>query len=403
MPQYRYIAFSAEGKREDGVVDFGSEGQAWDSLCGLGLTIVELVPLGHTASMAKPLSGLFSNQIPLGVQADVAEQLSVLTQAHLQATEIVALVARSNTHGAVRRCFERMTLLLADGVGFDQAFDQAARGFVPLFGAMVRVSQTTSDPCPVLRNLAAHLRKQQHIQAQLSGALIYPLILLCGGIAVFLLVVLYLAPALQPMFVSLGRDVPGPIGVFLAMGEGLKAYGLHFALGLAALAVAASLGLRRNPMVLRALTLHLPIVGPIARDSALARLTRSLSLMLAAGIPLAPALRDTGKHLGTEVFAPEFLSAAEAVESGALASSIFDQASALPVMFRELFLIGEQTNSLARISDSIASVLEDGVERQTHKAVQLVTPFLTLVMGGGLALLVYTIMDAILSVNDLAF
>ena len=72
-------------------------------------------------------------------------------------------------------------------------------------------------------------------------------------------------------------------------------------------------------------------------------------------------------------------------------------------MFRELFEIGEQTNNLAPITDSIATVLEDGVERQSQKAVQLVTPLLTLVMGGGLALLVYTIMDAILSVNDLAF
>jgi general secretion pathway protein F len=149
--------------------------------------------------------------------------------------------------------------------------------------------------------------------------------------------------------------------------------------------------------------MHLPVIGPILRDSALARLTRSMNLMLAAGVPLALALRDTGTHLSADVFSAEFLRAADAVESGDRASAIFAITPALPVMFRELFEIGEQTNNLAPITDSIATVLEDGVERQSQKAVQLVTPLLTLVMGGGLALLVYTIMDAILSVNDLAF
>lgn len=402
MPRFHYLAFSQDGKSDEGTVEFGTESQAWESLTALGLTVVDLVPL-EAKSSQRLLSGLLSNKIPMGVQADVAEQMAVLFGAHMQATEIVTVIAQVAEHALVRRCFDKMARLLADGMAFDAAFAQAAIGFEPLFLAMVRVSQALSDPAPVLRNLAIHLRRQQKLQAQLSGALIYPLILLFGGIAVFLLVVLYLAPALEPMFTSLGKEVPRSIGVFLSIGRLLKGFGLELAIGLAGGAVLAAIIGKRNASRIRAAFLHVPVIGPILRDSALARLTRALNLMLSSGMALSPSLRDAAVNLKNDVFAALFLQAADAVDRGDNASSVFATDRAVPLEFRELFSIGERTNSLAAITGSLATALEDRVERKSQQAVQLITPLLTLAMGGAVALLVYSIMDAILSVNDLAF
>jgi general secretion pathway protein F len=178
---------------------------------------------------------------------------------------------------------------------------------------------------------------------------------------------------------------------------------LELALLVALVFFASLLAARRNAMHTKHLLLKLPIIGPILRDSALARLTRALNLMLQSGIPLSPSLRDTSENLASDLFSALFLKAAEAVDQGEQASSVFAQEHAIPLEFRELFNIGERTNSLATITASLATALEDRVERRSQQAVHLITPLLTLVMGGGVALLVYTIMDAILSVNDLAF
>jgi general secretion pathway protein F len=402
MARFRYTAFSGDGRRDEGTIEFGTESQAWESLTAQGLTVVDIAPI-EAKSPNRIFSGLLSNKIPLGVQADVAEQMAVLFGAHMQATEIVSVIAQVAENRLVRRCFEKMMHLLADGGTFAMAFEQAAAGFEPLFLAMVRVSETLSDPTPVLKSLAAHLRRQQKLQAQLSGALVYPFILLCGGIAVFLLVVLYLAPALAPMFESLGKDVPSSLGTFISIGAGLKAFGLELASLFTLLVVLILAFGRRNRLHVKVSLLRVPIIGQLLRDSALARLTRALNLMLQAGLPLAPSLADTASNLTDDLFADTFREAANAVEHGNSAFSVFELNKTLPLEFRELFNIGERTNSLSAITGSLAVALEDRVERRSQQAVQLITPLLTLIMGGGLALLVYSIMDAILSVNDLAF
>ena len=403
MQRFRYTGFSADGKRDDGIVEFATETQAWESLTGLGLTIVELAPIERGGGQTNMFASLFSKTIPLSAQADIAEQLSVLFGAKLQATEIVDVVAQGAETFAVKQCFEKIGRLLADGATFSDAFEQAGSGFSPLFHSMLRVSQATSSPVMVLQNLGLHLRRQQKLQAQLSGALVYPAILLFGGIGVFLLVVFYLAPALEPMFVSQSREVPAAIGVFLTFGKGLTDYGALISIGLIGILLASLVFAKHISALLRRVILMLPVVGTILRDTALARLTRSLNMMLESDIPLARALSDTAANLEQDVFAPLFAKASEAVETGGLGATIFAQNSKLPVVFRELFKIGERTNSLPAITGSLASALEDRVERQTQQAVALITPVLTLIMGGAIALLVYSIMDAILSINDLAF
>ena len=403
MKRFRYTGFSADGKRDSSVVEFATEVQAWESLTGLGLTIVELVPVDRDVARSNMFASLFSKTIPLSSQADVAEQLSVLFGAKLQATEIVDVVAQGAETIAIKQCFEKMGRLLADGATFSGAFEQAGTGFSPLFHAMLRVSQSTSNPVMVLQKLGLHLRRQQKLQAQLSGALVYPIILLFGGIGVFLLVVFYLAPSLAPMFVSQSREVPAAIGVFLTIGRAVTDYGVQILLGLICIIGTGLLFATRIASFLRRVVLKLPVVGPILRDTALARLTRSLNMMLESDIPLAQALRDTATNLNQDVFAPLFAEASEVVETGSFGAPIFAQNGKIPVVFKELFKIGERTNSLTTITGSLATALEDRVERQAQQAVVLITPLLTLIMGGAIALLVYSIMDAILSINDLAF
>jgi general secretion pathway protein F len=401
VSRYRYVAYNVGGQREDGIVEFATENQAWDSLLGLGLTVIDLQSDGQ----AKPslFSNPFQRSLSLDVQADLAEQLAVLFAARLPVTDIVAVIQQGAERPALKQHFGRMAGLMADGMDFPQALEQAGPGLSPLFLSLARVGQASADPAPLMRTLASFLRRQEKLQAQISGALIYPLILLIGGIAVFLMMALYLAPALEPMFVSVNRPIPTGLAAFLWIGNVVRAQGVFLALGLLALILGGTLVARRQSAALKRLILYLPIWGSIARSSSLSRLSRSLQLMLAAGKPLASALRDTATYLSNEPFAPLFAEASVAIEAGASASSVFATDTRLPSVFRELFSLGERTNTLAGITDALATALEDRAERQTGKATQLVTPVLTLIVGGGIGTLVYAVMGAILSVNDLAF
>jgi general secretion pathway protein F len=401
MPRYRYVAYNAGGQREEGTVEFSTETQAWNSLIGLGLTVVDLQS-DERRKRASTLD-LFARALPMDVQADLAEQLAVLFAARLPVTEIVSVIQQGAERPALKRHFARMAGLMADGMDFPNALEQAGPTLSPLFLSLARVGQAAADPAPLMRTLAGFLRRQEKLQAQVSGALIYPLILLIGGIAVFLMMALYLAPALEPMFISVNRDVPSGLAAFLWIGNVVRTQGYWLALGLLALVPGGMVLARRHSFALKRVSLRLPIWGEIARSGSLSRLSRSLQLMLAAGMPLTSALRDTATYLSNEPFAPNFAEAAVAIEAGASASSVFATDSTLPSVFRELFALGERTNTLPGITDALATALEDRAERQTGKATQLLTPILTLIVGGGIGILVYAVMGAILSVNDLAF
>jgi general secretion pathway protein F len=402
MAHFRYTAFSTEGVREDGSLQAASEGQAWDKLSSLNLTVVELTPDTGVAKSVSP-GWLSKGNVSLAAQAELAEQLSVLFRARLSAMQIVEVIAKGTTLPALRRKFQRIGQLMADGATFPDAFADAGRDLNPLFVSLARIGQETGDPSALMKSLAATLRRQQKITSQITSALVYPIILVLGGLGILALMSLYLAPRLATIFSSVEKDVPAALSVFIAAGEMLRNWWLVLLVLTLAVLLTVPSFYRRQRSRVSALIQHLPVLGPIARDASLSRLSRSVQIMLAAGMPLTPTLRSTAGAFPFDPLAMHFEAAASNIEAGGTGHHTFSEVRDLPTIFRELFAIGERTNTLPTVMESVATALEDQVERRVQRAMLLMTPVLTLVIGGGIALLVYAVMSALLSVNDLAF
>jgi type II secretory pathway component PulF len=403
MPRFRYTAYSSDGVREDGALEVPTEAQAWDKLTSLGLTVVEL--LVESKSQPTPRwSGLaFGNRIPLSAQADLADQLAVLFAARLSAMQVVETVEQGAVQPAIRRKFRRIGQLMADGRSFPDALSDAGDGLLPLFVNLARIGQAAGDPAPLMKSLATSLRRQQKMAAQISGALVYPMILVAGGFGILILMALYLAPQLATIFDSVEKPVPPELALFIAAGEVLQDWWWAFLIaGLVAALSMPALRTRYRAEI-AGVVQRLPVIGRVTRNASLARLSRSVQIMLSAGMPLAPTLRATASSAALDPLSRHFDQAAEAIEAGGTGRDIFSAVTALPSVFRALFAIGERTNTLPQVMDSIATALEDQTERQAQRAMTLLTPVLTLVIGGGIALLVYAVMGALLTVNDLAF
>lgn len=401
MPSFRYTAFSADGLREAGSLVASSEAQAWDKLTSLNLTVVELLPDTGATGVSSP-TWFPGRGVPLAAQAELAEQLSVLFRARLSAMQIVEVIEKGASEPALRRKFKRIGQQMADGATFPDAFASAGTELTPLFVSLLRIGQEARDPSALMHSLAATLRRQQKIASQISGALIYPIILVIGGVVILALMSLYLAPRLATIFSSVDRDVPAALAAFIAMGEFLKGWWpVLLGIGIT-LVVSLPMVLRRYRKAFITLSHRVPLVGPILRNSSLSRISRSVQIMLAAGMPLAPTLRATAAAFPLDPLAAHFDAAAENIEGGGAGHETFSATPDLPPVFQELFAIGERTNTLVTVMDSVATAIEDQVERMVHRAMLLLTPVLTLVVGGGIAFLVYTVMSALLSVNDLA-
>ena len=411
MPVFTYQGIDATGTNEYGSIEASSEKLAFDTLQSRGITVFELSQGGEVL----PESDLpwyrrdikfRSGQLAYEDQAITANLLAILFSAGLSATEVIRIAALSSEKPEIRRHFERVGQRVADGTSFADAFEAENRLFSPIFVSFLKVSDTTNTLPRVLKKLGQFFQTQNAVRQKVVSALIYPVILICAAIALLLVVVLYLAPSLSPIFSSVGKELPSTLSLLLSINAGLRSF-WPIILGVMAaffLALIMVLQLSQAKSTLSRLQYRLPIFGRLARLTALSQLSQATELLLSSGQPLAEALRTSAQIVnGSSGFRNLFHEAANSVEAGLTASVIFDADHHIPPTFKELFRIGEETNRLPTTLAALAESMSSLVDRQSERLLNLLTPVLTLVIGLGIGFLIYTLMGAILEVNELAY
>lgn len=404
--RYFYKGIDQSGAPESGSIEAGSEQDAFMTLQSRGLTLFELGDRPETGSDVawwRRDIQLFPTRLSLGDQASVAETMAVLFKLHLPLNETLRMLEGAIDNAIVRRHFIRTGQRVADGEPLADAFVAAGSAFSPLFHVLLQVSDAANTLPETMAELSRYLRNQERIRAKLSGALVYPLILILAAVVLVLVIVFYLAPALEPMFTSVNKAPPASLAFFLSVNRALSDYG--FLIMPIALAVGTGLVVFvRGPQgegVRRAVVSRLPLWGAIARQAALVRQIRALTMLLKSGMPLADALESVQRFMGSD--GPDWQGAAERLKQGGRSADVLGADPALPPIARDLFRMGEETNRLPEVLAALSQTLEDRLNAQTQKATTLITPAITLVLGLGIGLLIYQVMGAILDINELAF
>ncbi|MEP4310536.1 MAG: type II secretion system F family protein, partial [Lentilitoribacter sp.] len=215
----------------------------------------------------------------------------------------------------------------------------------------------------------------------------------------------FLAPALAPMFSSLGKPVPNGLAFFLTLSTTFKQY-WYLLLSSAGAAIVVSFlffgspsGQQRKARFL----LRLPLIGPIRRDAFILRHTAALDILLSSGMPLPEALVAAADLGSASPFKETFNAAAIELRSGRRASDVFNADTRLPIIFIDLFSVGEEANRLNGTLQTLVNILDQSLRRRLQKTLQFLTPLLTVVLGGIIGILVYSVMGAILDINTIAF
>lgn len=385
-----------------GQLDSPTEAAAYDTLRALGLTVVDLregaAPLAGEAWWNRDLA-FGKGALPLAEQAALAEQMATMFRVHLPVMEALNILAQGAARADTRRRLERVARLVAGGMPLAEAFAQSGPRVAPVFLSLLR-SGEQSDALPdQLTDLARLLRLKEHVRGQVATALLYPAILVAAAVAVILIVALTLAPALAPLFSGEGRQMPGSLAFFLGLGKVVSGWWPVILLGFLILGAGSVWAFRSWGRG----AYWLPLLGPLLLNSDLLTLVRSLALLLKSGWPLAEAMRSLEKSDAGGPFVADLRAAISALERGERAHPALAKGGRLPAITREMFRIGEETNALVPVLEALSESLQGQLEQSTQRFLRLLTPILTLVIGGAVGALVYSIMGAVLSVNDLAF
>jgi len=385
--KWRYCGYDTKGNARRGSVEAPSEAAARDTLRRRGVLVLEIAEDSGHVIVRKRVTG------PKGKLADIsqfARHLSVLIASGTPLTEGVEAMANQVRDEKFKEVLNKVRAELEAGSPLSEAMAAHPGYFDDVCRAMVSAGESSGRLGDMLERVSMLLRQKLAMRRAITGAMIYPCILMGIGFVVVLVMLVLVFPRFEEMFDSLETPIPPSTQLFLWLSEVLRQWWW----ALLAAVVPGAFVLRymlRMPGVVRAAEramLRAPRVGEVARSIASARLSRMISLLLASHLPLLDVLRLCAGSMRSPEYAALLHEAHDAAEAGQPISTVFEATELLHGLVREGVRTGERTGQLGSMLGNVADFLEEENEATLKALSAIIEPLLLVTLGlvvGGIA------------------
>ena len=331
-------------------------------------------------------------------QKDIAvftRQLSTMMRAGVPLIQSFDIVARGSVNPRMTRLLTDIRSDVETGTSLSAAFRKHPLHFDALYCNLVEAGEAGGILEALLDRLAIYQEKTIAIKNKIKSALIYPIAVLVVAFVVLSVIMIFVIPAFKEVFSSFGADLPAPTLMVIAMSEFFVSYwwaifgflggGVYFFLQ----------SWKRSEKMQKAmdrLLLKVPVFGSLVNKSAIARWTRTLATMFAAGVPLVEALDSVGGASGNAVFAEATEQIQKDVSTGAALTTSMQTTGVFPNMVLQMCAIGEESGALDQMLGKAAEFYEDEVDEAVKGLSSLMEPFIIVILGtliGGIVVSMY--------------
>ena len=400
MAAFEYVAVDLDGKRTTGVISADTGQAARRELRLRQLTPIDVeIIRGDVESGRVRVSGTLTDKH----RAVLTRQLAVLLQSGMQVDQAISAIAGEETNPGVRKLLAGIHSQIAEGVRFADALETAPRAFPPLYRAVAAAGENFGKLDDVMDHLAGYLESSYRVRKKVQSALIYPAVLtimalgMVGGLMVFVV------PRLVEQFDLFGGTLPWLTRQVIGLSNFLQGVGGVIVLAILIATPFVFRFLKRGAAgrVMDRLFLQLPVVGPMITTVQAARFARVFSTLSSSGATVPESLGAAGKATTNKVFEDAARQVIERVQEGGSFSSALKATGVFPPLMVQMVSMGEQGRNLSLMMNRSAEMLEEEFETSTATMLSLMEPFIIIVMGGMVGLIVLSIMLPIIQLNTL--
>ncbi len=322
-------------------------------------------------------------------------QLATMMKAGVPLLQAFDIVGRGNANANVTRLLNDIRTDVETGTSLSSAFRKFPKYFDNLYCNLVEAGEAAGILEDLLDRLATYMEKTEAIKSKIKSALMYPTAVIVVAFVVVAIIMLFVIPAFKQVFTSFGADLPAPTLFVIAVSEFFVAYwwlifgviggGLYFFIQ----------AWKRNERVQRfmdRLLLKLPIFGALIDKSCVARWTRTLATMFAAGVPLVEALDSVGGASGNTVYGDATVKIQQEVSTGTSLTAAMTNANLFPSMVLQMTAIGEESGSIDHMLGKAADFYEQEVDDMVAGLSSLMEPIIIVILGtviGGIVVSMY--------------
>lgn len=392
MSAFQYKAIDRTGRPARGKLDAANEVDLELRLKKMGLDLITSRLLrGHTPSLA---AGQINRQDLITFCFDL-EQIS---RAGIPILEGLRDLRDGMDNPRFREILTSVIEDIEGGKTLSQALAAFPRVFQPVFVSLIRAGELSGTLTEVFENLGATLKWQDELASQTKRLLAYPALVFVVVLAVMVFLLLYLVPQVTSLLKTMGLELPLQTRILIGLSEFVATWWPLLLFLPVAASAAIGFMAKANPRtryLLDYAILHLPVTGEILQKIILARFANFFALMYRSGITVLDAIRTSEDIVGNRVIADSLQRAGQQISAGESMSEAFQNLGVFPPLVIRMLRTGENTGALDVALMNITYFYNRDVRDSVDKALKLLEPMLTLVLGGMLAMVLFSVLTPI--------
>src|SRR5437764_11138045 len=385
MPDtYVYRVRDKAGKLLEGSLEADNTALVANKLKSMGYVPIAIDKKAGSAIKKELKIPGFGGRVKLKEAAVFSRQFATMINAGLTLLRSLQILAEQTESKVLAAVVDQVRIDVERGASLSQALAKHPKVFSRLYIAMIRAGETGGVLDSVLLQLSTTIEKQVELKGKIKSALTYPVAVLGLVLVILTAMLVFVVPMFKKLYSSLGGTLPVPTRLLLAMSSGfVKFFPLVIVFD-----VAVVVGFKKWIQTEGGRThwdtvkLKVPVFGGLVHKTAIARFSRTLSVLLRSGVPILESLEITSETVGNVVVSRAIKDVQAGVKAGESISRPLEAHKVFPPMVVQMMAVGEETGALDELLDKIATFYEQEVDATVSALTSLLEPLLIVVLGG---------------------
>ncbi|TSC86334.1 MAG: Uncharacterized protein G01um101416_680 [Microgenomates group bacterium Gr01-1014_16] len=340
-------------------------------------------------------------KVSFGEMATFTRQLATMISAGLPITDALNLL-KIQSSPALSKVVGHVMGDVQGGVSLSEALTKHPNVFSRVYVALVRAGETAGVMEKVLTRLADSLEKTREFRGKVAGAMIYPAIVLMGMVGVMIIMVVVVIPKLTALYQDFGATLPLPTRILMGISNIFLNYwwAVIVVVGGAIFALGSYLKTPAGKRMRDVFIFKIPIWGTLTKQIMLTELTRTLSLLISAGVSIVEALDIVAGVVGNITVEKDVKRVSRQVEKGFPVSIAFSESPFFPPIVGQMIAVGEETGKMDEVLDKLSHYFESESELRVKGLTTAIEPLIIMVLAVGVGFLMYAVIMPIYDITN---
>ena len=400
MAAFDYVAINQKGKKEKGVIAADSLENARRELRNRKLAPVKVSEVGKKHKLLKMLD----RKISLKNLVIFTRQISVLTSGGVSLDQALRVIGEQSSNAQVKEQSLTIASRIEEGFTLTEALKEFPQSFDRLYVSLVSAGERAGDMSNILDKAASYLERKSRIQQDITGALVYPAVLISVALIIVLLMLIFVVPSVVSQFANLNQELPMLTRWLIGLSDFISGPAIWFILVIS-IGIFSSFKLSNTRNIfslIDKLLIHIPVIKDFLINANLARFTSSLSILRDNDIPIVQALDISTATISNSFLRSRLEESLVKVSEGDSFAKSLSAVPLIPPIVIQMIDSGERSGELEEMLTKSAEFLDLEFQQSTKVALNLLEPLIVVMMGGIVAGIIVAVLLPLIQMNNLS-